>query len=47
MMCSPAHRAFGKRRQKAQNESSDSSSSSDEGRFERMKNKSMVKARNR
>ncbi len=45
--CSPAHRAQRKRRQKAQNESTTSSSSSDEERFERRKNKSMSKARNR
>ena len=47
MACSPAHRAQRKRRQKAQNESTTSSSSSDEERFERRKNKSMAKARNR
>ncbi len=45
--CSPAHRSSRKRRQKAQNESSTSSSSSDDERFERRKNKSMIKARNR
>ena len=47
LICSPAHRTLRKRRQKAQNESSLSNSSSDEERFERMKNKSMAKARNR
>lgn len=48
MACSPAHRAQRKRRQKAQNDSTTSdSSSSDEERFERRKNKSMSKARNR
>jgi len=47
MICSPAHRTLRKRRQRAQNASSTSSSSSDDERFERRKNKSMVKARNR